>query len=71
VVNASSSDFNTRKMAVDVVYTLAKIVPNSLKPYKLDLADVLNELKFDKMKPVREASSEAMNYLKNVPDSEL
>lgn len=37
----------------------------------MDIADVLNELKFDKMKPVREASQEAMNALKNVPDSEL
>jgi hypothetical protein len=37
----------------------------------MDIADVLNELKFDKMKPVREASQEAMNALKYVPDSEL
>lgn len=66
-----SSDFNTRKMAIDAIYTIAKIIPDSLKPFKSDLLPVLHEFKFDKMKPVREATVEALGALKGVPDSEV
>lgn len=43
--------------------------PQTLKPYKKDIVDVLSDLKFDKMKPVREASNEALTAMKEVPDS--
>jgi len=66
-----SADFNTRKMAIDVVYTLAKIHPIVLKPYKRELNDMLNELRFDKMKPVRDACLEAFKAFKEAPDLEV
>ena len=56
-------------MAIDTIYTFAKMHPQTLKPFKKDLVDVLSDLKFDKMKPVREATNEALNVLKDVPDS--
>jgi hypothetical protein len=56
------------EISIDVIYTLSKMIPFVLKPYKRDLSDVLNDLRFDKIKPVREASLEALNALKDVPD---
>lgn len=58
-------------MGIDVIYTLAKLYPPALKPYRNDLIEILNELKFDKMKPVREASNEALAMVKEVPESEV
>jgi hypothetical protein len=66
-----NTDFNTRKMAIDVVYTLAKIHPLVLKPYKRELNDVLGELRFDKIKPVRDACLEALKAFKETPDLEV
>ena len=66
-----SQDFNTRKMSIDVVSTIAKIVPIALKPYKKTLSEVLNELRFDKIKPVREACLECISAFKDVPDMEV
>lgn len=67
----NQTDFNTRKMGVDVVYTLSKIHPLTLKPYKKELNDVIGELRFDKIKPVREAAIEALNSFKDNPDLEV
>jgi len=66
-----SEDFNTRKMAIDVVYTLASIHPIVLKSHKRELNDILNELRFDKIKPVREACIEALNAFKKIPELEV
>lgn len=66
-----SSDFNSRKMAVDVVFTIAKMMPHVLKESKRDLCQILTDLKFDKMKPVREAAVEALNAFKDVPEPEF
>jgi hypothetical protein len=63
------SDFNIRKMSIDTIYTFAKMHPQTLKPFKKDITDVLTDLKFDKMKLVREATNEALTALKDVPDS--
>ena len=67
---ACDSDFNIRKMAIDTIYTFTKMHPVSIKPFKKDINEVLQGLKFDKMKPVREATNEALNVLKDVPDME-
>lgn len=40
-----------------------------MKPFKKDINEVLTDLKFDKMKLVREAANEALTALKEVPDS--
>ena len=57
----------TKKMAIDVVYTIAAIIPPSLAPYKDHFIEVLNETRFDKQKPIREATIEAITALKDLP----
>lgn len=56
----TNSEWTTRKMAVDVVYTMAAILKDVLSPYKKDILEVLTHCKSDKMKPVREATIEAI-----------
>ncbi len=54
-------------MAIDVVFTVATILPPSLAPYKDHFLEALNESRFDKQKPIREATNEAMTALKDLP----
>lgn len=54
-------------MAIDVVYTIAAILPPILAEYKDHFLEVLNESRFDKLKPIREATIEAMTALKDLP----
>lgn len=61
-----SSEWATRKLAIDVVYTFAAIVPNALIPFKQEITDVLNQSRFDKYKPVREATLEALQAVKKI-----
>ena len=63
------SDFTLRRLSVEALGVFANQHPQTLKPFKKDIAEVLGELKFDKMKPVREAATEALGMLKAVPDS--
>jgi hypothetical protein len=54
-------------MAIDVVYTIAAILPPTVAPYKDHFIEVLNESRFDKVKPIREATIEAMSAVKDLP----
>lgn len=54
-------------MAIDVIYTVAAILPPTLSPYKDHLVEVLNESRFDKLKPIREATIEAISAIKDLP----
>ena len=66
---AQDKDFAIRKMSIDTIYTITKMHPVTLKPYKKELTDILTDLKFDKMKPVREVATETLNtLLREVPD---
>lgn len=56
-------------MAIDVVYTFAAILKDPLSSYKADLLEVLSVTRTDKVKPVREAALEAIQMVKEVPDS--
>jgi len=47
-------------MAIDVIYTMAAILRDALIPYKNDILEVLNHSRSDKIKPVREATLEAI-----------
>jgi hypothetical protein len=53
-------DWQIRKMAIDVIYTMAAILKESISPFKNDILEVLNHSRSDKIKPVREASIEAI-----------
>jgi hypothetical protein len=37
----SLTDWTTRKMAIDVIYTMAAILKNTLAPYKKEIVEVL------------------------------
>lgn len=54
-------------MAIDVVYTVASILPHTIAMYKDHLMESLNESRFDKQKPLREAAIEAITALKDLP----
>ena len=64
---ASSKDQEIKKMAIDVIYTVAAILPPTLSPFKDHLIEVLNESRFDKQKPIREATIEAISAIKDLP----
>lgn len=53
-------------MGIDCVYTLAAILNDSVIPFKREILNALNNCWFDKMKPVREATVEAMNMIKDI-----
>lgn len=53
-------------MAIDCIYTLAAIINESIIPFKRDILNALNNCRFDKMKPVREATTEAINMIKDI-----
>ncbi len=53
-------DSMIRKIAIDVVYTLAAFIPNSLSDQSEIITGSLREAKTDKSKHVREAANEAL-----------
>ncbi|CDW74550.1 microtubule-associated protein spiral2-like [Stylonychia lemnae] len=63
-----NSDFSTRKQAIDLVLNIAKISPQSLRPYRKEINTILNQLRFDKIKPVRESTNEVLNLFKEIPE---
>lgn len=60
-------DWTVRKIAIDLFYTLANIVKEALAPFKYDILEALGETRTDKLKPVREASLEAITVVKELP----
>ena len=63
-----NTEFSTRKMAIDTILTLAKVHPMCLKPYRKEVNNILNELRFDKIKPVRDSSIDVLNLFKEIPE---
>ena len=53
-------------MSIDCIYTLAAILNDVVIPYKKEILDVLNQCWFDKMKPVWEATLEALSIIKEI-----
>ena len=47
--NLTNGDWNVRKIAVEVLYTLSIIGPEVIIPYKHELLDVLGHCRFDKV----------------------
>lgn len=60
------NEWQTRKMAIDVIYTLAAVLKDALIPFKTEILEVLNHSRFDKYKPVREATIEAYQTIKEI-----
>ena len=59
-----SKDQEIKKMAIDVCYTMAVILPETLAPYRDHFIESLGESRYDRIKPVREASIEALAAFK-------
>ena len=57
-------------MAIDVIYTMAAILKTALSPYKQEILEVLNTSRTDKNKPVREATLEAIQAVREIPDDQ-
>lgn len=60
------NEWHTRKIGIDVMYTIAAILGDVLMPYTKEILEVLNHCRFDKMKPVREAAIEAISLIKEI-----
>lgn len=67
----SGFDWSVRKMAIDVLYTFAAILKQSMAPFKSEVLEILAETRTDKIKPVREASIEAIQAFRELPNVEV
>lgn len=67
-VQSGKSDFNCKKASIDFINAIAKTLPHALSPFKPHLLALLNNLRFDRVKPVRDACLEAIKALKTVED---
>ncbi len=47
--NLTNGDWNVRKIAVEVIYTLSVIIPEAIIPYKNEILEVLGHCRFDKV----------------------
>ena len=61
---ASNSNVNTRKQSVQMLYTLASIVPQGIQQEAPNIMNVLQKTKSDRAKAVREISAEAITVFK-------
>lgn len=62
-------DWTVRKMSIDVLYTFAAILKEAgVAGYKSEIMEVLQETRTDKIKPVRDASLEAINAVRDLID---
>jgi nitrate reductase assembly molybdenum cofactor insertion protein NarJ len=62
----SNFDWTVRKMSIDVIYTFAAILKESIIPYQAEILEALSETRTDRIKPVREASLEAIQAVRDV-----
>ena len=49
VENMANSDWNVRKISIEVMYTISMLAPDVLQPHRKDLLTTLNHLRFDKV----------------------
>lgn len=63
------NEWTIRKLSIDVIYTMAAILRDALVPFKKDILEVLNYCRSDKLKPVREATLEALEAVRLIPGS--
>lgn len=65
----NSEDFNTRKQAVDALYTIGAVVADSTAEFAGLILSELNKARTDRSKPVRDSALEALNLYKELaPD---
>ena len=64
--HAFEEDYLCRKQVAEALYTLAAVVPAAVQPLADEVLNVLNKLRTDKARPVRESAVEAMNLYKRM-----
>lgn len=62
----ASPDWNTKKVAIDAIYSMTAILKDEILPFRTEILAVLNHCRFDKIKPVREATLETIKLLKDI-----
>ena len=62
---AVKQDWSIRKLAIDAVYTLATIIPQTLEKQCNEICNLLREAKTDKIKHIRDAAHVALIKLKD------
>ena len=56
-------------MAIDAIYSMTAIIKEEILPFRPEILRALNNCRFDKIKPVREATLETIKLLKEIgPD---
>ncbi len=53
-------------MAIDAIYSMTAIIKEEIVPYSGDILRALNTSRFDKIKPVREATLETIKLIKEL-----
>ena len=59
-------EWSTKKVAIDAIYSMTAIVKEEIVPFRIDILQVLNHCRFDKIKPVREATLETIKLIKEI-----
>jgi hypothetical protein len=59
-------EWSTKKVAIDAIYSMSAILKDEIVPFRLEILQVLNHCRFDKVKPVREATLETIKLLKEI-----
>jgi hypothetical protein len=59
-------DWSTKKVAIDAIYSMAAILKEEIEPYRATILKVLNHCRFDKVKPVRDATLETIKLIKEM-----
>ncbi len=53
-------------MAIDAIYSITAIIKEEIVPYSGEILSALNGCRFDKIKPVREATLETIKLIKEI-----
>ena len=61
-----NTDWNVRKIANDIIYTLCVLLPEGVIAHKEEIVKHLNSCRFDKIKNVRDAAAMAINIVKDI-----
>jgi hypothetical protein len=62
----AANDWGTRKVAIDAIYSITAIIKEEIVPFSGEILNALNGSRFDKIKPVREATLETIKLIKDI-----
>ncbi len=60
------NEWSTKKVAIDAIYSMSAILKDEIVPFRLEILQVLNHCRFDKIKPVRDATLETIKLIKEL-----